>query len=178
LIGLLLLVIAAALVWKFVASGERFLPGFSRLLADPRIQRGAFSFLTGRSYLTGQFQGRSVAVRLQLKRRRYEQGYLVVAVQTAGPSTLDYEGIEARARDEGGQRALFAVAVHELLLSVEEGWLKAMWKPYGFIIFPGRFSEEKWRKVLEAMHALATSLEGVSAQVVEMGSDACGLESE
>jgi hypothetical protein len=34
-----------------------------------------------------------------------------------------------------------------------------MWKPQGFVIFPGRFSEEKWRQVLEAMQVVATSLE-------------------
>jgi hypothetical protein len=34
-----------------------------------------------------------------------------------------------------------------------------MWKPVGFVIFPGTFSEEKWRPVLEAMRTVAASLE-------------------
>jgi hypothetical protein len=54
---------------------------------------------------------------------------------------------------------LFSIAACDLLLSVEEGWLKALWKPQGFVIFPGQFSEEKWRQVLEAMQTVVTSLE-------------------
>jgi hypothetical protein len=54
---------------------------------------------------------------------------------------------------------LYAIAAHYLLLNVEDGWLKTMWRPQGFVIFPGRFSEEKWRNALEAMRALVASLE-------------------
>jgi hypothetical protein len=149
-------------VWTFIAPGERFLPGFARLVTAPAMQRGAFSFFSGRSYLIGTVHDRDVAVRLQLKRRRYEQGYLVVAVRTGGQPTLDYDGIAARTRDEAGRRALFSLAANDLLLSVEEGWLKALWRPQGFVIFPGRLSEEKWRHVLESMHLVATSLEAAA----------------
>ena len=83
-----------------MASGEHFLPGFARLLTAPAITRGTFSVFSGRSYTTGTFQGREVAIRLQLKRSRYGQGYLVAAIRTDGVHTLNYEGIEARARDE------------------------------------------------------------------------------
>jgi hypothetical protein len=120
------------------------------------------SFFSGRSYAMGKFQDRDVAVRLQLKRSRYGQGYLVVAVRTGGQPTLNYDGIEARVRDDAGRRALFTIAKHDLLLSVEDGWLKALWTPQGLVIFPGRFSEEKWREVLEAMRAIAASLEGAA----------------
>ncbi|MEO6212362.1 MAG: hypothetical protein ABIP65_01925 [Vicinamibacterales bacterium] len=147
------------IVWKLIAPGGQFLSRFARLLTGPDIQRGAFSFFSGRSYATGRFQDRDVAVRLQLKRTRYGQGYLVVAVRTGGPSTLDYEGIDARTPDDAGRRALVSIAAHDLLLSVEDGWLKALWRPQGFVIFPGRFSEETWQGVLEAMWAVATSLE-------------------
>ena len=146
-------------VWKIAAPGEQFLPGFARLLTEPRIQRGPFSFFSGRSYAVGKFQGREVAVRLQLKRGKYAQGYFVVAVRTGGPPMLDYTGIDARTQDDAGWRALVSLAAHDLLISVEEGWLKALWQPQGFIIFPGRFSEEKWRQVLDAMQTVATSLE-------------------
>ena len=156
---LLVLAIVVLVVWKLAARGEQFLPGLSRLLTEPRIQRGPFSFFSGRSYAVGKFQGRDVAVRLQLKRARYAQGYLVVAIKTGGPPTLDYTGLDARTRDDAGRRALVSLAAHDLLISVEEGWLKALWRPQGFIIFPGRFSEEKWRQVLDALHAVATSLE-------------------
>lgn len=143
----------------FIAPGEQFVPGFARLLTEPTIQRGAFSFFSGRSYATGRFQDRDVAIRLQLKRSRYGQGYLVVAVRTGGPPALDYDGIDARTRDDAGRRALVSIASHDLLLSVENGWLKALWRPQGFVIFPGRFSQEKWRQVLDAMKAVATSLD-------------------
>ena len=147
------------MVWTLAAPGERFLPAFARLLAAPAIQRGVFSFFSGRSYVTGKVHDRDVAVRLQLKRRRYAQGYLVVALRTGGPSPLDYDGINARTRDDAGRRALVSLAGNDLLLSVEEGWLKALWRPQGFVIFPGRFSEEKWQSALDAMHVVAASLE-------------------
>jgi hypothetical protein len=157
--GLLVLVGVGVLVWKFVVPGEQFLSRFMQLLTEPRIQRGAFSVISGRSYATGSFQGRDVAIRIQLRRSEYEVGYLVIAVRSGGPATLDYAGIDARARDDAGRRALFSLAAHDLTIAVEDGWLKAQWKPHGFMIFPGRFSEDKWRPVLEAMHALARSLE-------------------
>jgi hypothetical protein len=128
-------------------------------LTETTIRRGPFSFFSGRSYAVGKFQGRAVAVRLQLKRGKYAQGYLVVAIRTGGPPMLDYTGIDARTRDDAGRRALVSIATHDLLMSVEDGWLKALWRPQGFMIFPGRFSEEKWRQVLAAMDAVATSLE-------------------
>lgn len=158
----MLLVIVGVVAWKFITPGEQFLPHFARLLTEPTIQRGPFSFFSGRSYATGRFQDRDVALRLQLKRSRYGQGYLVVAVRTGGPPALNYDGIDARTRDDAGRRALFAIAAHDVLVSVEEGWLKALWRPQGFVIFPGRFSEEKWRQMLEAMRALATSLEAAA----------------
>jgi hypothetical protein len=162
LLTLLLLLLVVVVGWRFVAPGEQFLPGFARLLTEPSIQRGPLSFFSGLSYATGKFQGRDVAVRLQLKRSRYGQGYLVVAVRTGGQPMLDGDGIHAGTLDEAGRRALLSLVSHDLLLSVEAGWLKALWRPQGFIIFPGRFSEEEWRQVLDAMQLVATSLEAVA----------------
>jgi hypothetical protein len=159
---LLLLLVVVVVAWKFIAPGEQFLPGFARLLTEPSIQRGPFGFFSGRSYATGKFHDRAVAFRLQLKRSRYGQGYLVIALRAGGQPTLDYDGIDARTRDDAGRRALFSIAAHDLVLSVEEGWLKALWRPQGFVIFPGRFVEEEWRQVLDAMRVVATSLEAVA----------------
>jgi hypothetical protein len=159
LLTLLLLVIVVVVVWRLAAPGERFLPEFARLLTAPRIERGLMSFFSGRSYATGRFQERDVAVRLQLKRSRYGQGYLVVAVRTGGPPDLDYDGIDARTRDEAGRRALASLAAHDLVISVENGWLKALWRPQGFLIFPGRFVEDTWRQVLDALRVVVGSLE-------------------
>ena len=155
----LLAIVIGVVVWKFFASGQQFVPAFAGLLSGATVQRSVFSVLSGRSYATGQFSGRDVAIRLQLRRGEYQVGYLVIAVRTAGPATLDANGIEAHTRNEAGRRALFAIAKHDLLLTVEQGWLKTMWQPVGFTTFPGRFSEEKWRPVLEAMQHVATSRE-------------------
>jgi hypothetical protein len=155
----LLFVVAGVAVWLFIAPGMRFLPAFARLLTSPQIEQSPFSFFSGRSYVTGQFQGRDVAIRLQQSRRRYQLGYLVIAVRTAGVPTLDYNGIEARVQDDAGRAALFTIAARDLLLTVEDGWLKTMWKPMGFATFPGHFAEERWRSVLDAMGTIAASLE-------------------
>jgi hypothetical protein len=80
-------------------------------------------------------------------------------MRTSGPQALDSSGVDARTRDDAGRRALFTIAANDMLLSVEDGWLKTMWKPVGFVVFPGTFSEDKWRPVLESMHAVAASLE-------------------
>ena len=157
--ALLLLVIIVAIVWALNAQGTRFLPHFSTVLEAPRIERGAFSILSGRSSLRGRFQDRDVAIQLQLKRGRHGLGDLVVAMRTSGEQSLNREGIESRVRDEAGRRAMSALAAHDLLLSVADGWLQAWWRPQGLVFFPGRFAEEKWRPVLEAMHVLATSIE-------------------
>ena len=158
-LALLLIVAIAVVVWRLNAAGQQFLPAFSRLLTGAQIQRSPVSLLTGRLYATGQFHGRDVALRLQVRRGRYQLGYLVVAMRTSGPQTLDSSTVDSRTRDEAGRRALFTIAANDLLLSVEDGWLKTMWKPVGFVTFPGTFSEEKWRPVLEAMHTVAASLE-------------------
>jgi len=142
-----------------MAPGRAFLPAFAQLLTEPIVQQSPLSFFSGRSYVSGRFGGREVAVRLQQKRGKYQVGYLVIAVRTSGPQTLDANGVEAHTRDEAGRKALFTIAANDLPLSVEGGWLKALWMPAGFVIFPGRFAEEKWRPVLEAMVAVAASLE-------------------
>lgn len=155
----LLLVAVGFVVWTLMAPGRAFLPGFAELLTQPVLQQSPLSFFSGRSYVLGRFGGREVAVRLQQKRGRYQVGYLVIAVRTGGPQTLDANGIEVHTRDDAGREALFTIAANDLPLSVEGGWLKALWMPAGFVIFPGRFEEEKWRRVLEAMVAVAASLE-------------------
>ena len=159
MIALFALTIVVGIVWMFNAPAGRFLHGFAGLLEGPRIERGTFSLLSGRSYTIGGFEGREVAIRLQLKRGRYDHGYLVVAMRTDGLPPLDHAGIEKRTHDEAGRAALSAIVERDLKLIVEEGWLKAMWRPSGLFIFPGPFSAEKWRGLLGAMRTLAASLE-------------------
>ena len=162
--ALLVVLLVGVLAWLLIAPGLRFLPQFSTLLATPKIERSPISFFSGRSYLTGTFNDREVVVRMQMKRGKHQLGYLVIALRTAGVSTLDNNGIEARIRDDRGQRALYSIARHDLILKVEEGWLKALWRPVGFTIFPGRFAPEKWREVLDSMQAVASALDASSRE--------------
>lgn len=159
MIGLLLLIIVVFVVWQLNAPGQQFLPRFARLLAKPAILQGPASFISGRSSANGRFRDRDVAIHLHLKRSRYGQGRLVVAVRTRKQPPLTDSSIDARISDDAGRRALLSLATHGLLLSLEEDRLNALWKPQGFFIFPGRFSEAKWSEVLDALHTVATSLE-------------------
>ena len=154
-----LLVIALALVWVLAAPGAQFLSRFASLLERPRIERGRWSVLSGQSSLRGNCRGREVAVQLQLKRSRHGQGDLVVATRANDARSLNMSGIESHVRDADGQRALTTLVAHDLLLSLDDGWLRAWWRPQGFVYFPGRFDEAKWREVLEALQVLTRSLE-------------------
>ena len=132
------------------------------MLTDPKRDSGGLSFLSGRSALSGQFRGRDVSAQIQLPRSKYGTSYLVVKVRTSAVESLTGTQVDSRATDDEARRALYLLAMQDLQLSVEEGWLRALWSPKGLFIFPGRFSEEKWRKVLEAMHTVTSSLEGRS----------------
>jgi hypothetical protein len=151
--------IVGGFFWWLMAPGLKFLPAFSRLLATPAVQGRVFGLFTGQTYLTGVFKSRLTAVRLHLKVNRYDRGYVVVALKTSGAPHVTYNDIDKRARDESSRRALFVLAREEVVIKVEDGWLKGIWKPAGFVLFPGTFSVEKWRAVLDAMDALANSLE-------------------
>ena len=163
MLALFLLVSIAVAVWVLNAPAQRFLPSLARLLSDPVVEGGAWSFVSGRSTASGTFDGRDVAILLKLKRGRHDRGYLVVAMRTEGPADLDAAGIDASASGDGARRALFELARHDLRLLVEGGWLKAVWQPHGFVIFPGRYSESRWRDVLQALQAVATSLDAVAS---------------
>ena len=141
-----------------IAPGERFLSEFADLLSEARVRRGPFSLLSGRAYASGLFRGREVAVRLQLKRSRYGQGYLVVAVRTPAQGDLDAAAFLAQTWRGAAGQARSLLDDRNLELSVEAGWLKGLWRPQGLVIFPGRFSAETWTQVLEAMTTLANSL--------------------
>jgi hypothetical protein len=163
MLTLLLALAVGLVVWSLYAPGARFLPALAGLLAAPRVQRSPLAFFSGRAYATGSFRDRAVALRLQLKRSRYGQGYLVIAVRVAHEAALRDADIEARIRDESGRRGLSALAAQGLRLGAEDGWLKALWKPHGPMIFPGRFHPARWRDVLDSLDAVATSLEETSA---------------
>lgn len=158
MVFLLLLTVAGA-VWILNVSSATFLTGFARLLDGGRVEGGALGFLTGRLRLTGRLADREVVVRLQLKRGRHSVGWLSVAVRTSVDLPAAGSAVEARVRDDDGRRALFDLASRDLLLGGDGGWLTARWQPQGFVFFPGRFVEARWRPVLDAMCRVAASIE-------------------
>ena len=149
--------LASGAIWAFMVRENRFLPAFARLLSDFRVESD--SFFTGRSVARGRREGREMAIRLQLGRGEDTAGELVVAVKTNGPLSMTGAEVDSRATGDAARRALFTLSVEELMLKVVDGWLEARWQPLGFRMFPGHFSEAKWRKVLDALHAVASSLE-------------------
>jgi len=157
--SLLVLLLVVAAVVALNAPSASFLPGFARLLANPRVEAGPLRFLWGQSSATGRLGDRDVTIRLQLKRSRYGQGYLVVAMRARVGETLNASAIDTRVQDDSGRRALFTLATRDVMLSVDDGWLAARWQPQGFVMFPGRFSGARWRPVLDAMQRVAESLE-------------------
>jgi hypothetical protein len=156
---LLVLAIAVATVWALNAQGQQFPRAFARLLGDPALDAGVWAFLSGRLAVSGTFAGRDVVLRLHLKRGRHDQGWLTVSMRTRVGGLLDAGGVDSRTAGDAGRRALFTLAKHDLMLSVEGGRLTALWKPQGFVLFPGSFADSKWREVLDAMHAVAQSLD-------------------
>ncbi|CAN7327542.1 hypothetical protein LJR225_001882 [Phenylobacterium sp. LjRoot225] len=153
-----MLVAVGIALWMLIAPGERFLGEFAHLLSEARVRRGPFSLLSGRSYASGLFRGREVAVRLQLKRSRYSPGYLVLAVRTSAQGGLGAAAFLAQTWQGAAGQARSWLDDRNLELSVEGEWLKVLWQPQGFVIFPGRFSAETWTQVLEAMATIASSL--------------------
>ena len=155
----LLLLAVAVLAWKFAAPGNRFLSGFARLLTTPAVVGGPLSVLSGRSEVTGSHRGREVIATLQLKRGTHGIGSLVVAMRTASQDTLDGSGIDGRVRDEAGRLALFTLAAEEVVLSLDQRWLQALWRPARFAFFPGPFDEARWLRVLDSLGVVVVSLE-------------------
>jgi hypothetical protein len=138
-----------------------FLPGFATLLDRPEVRAGFANYLAGRSYLVGEFAGRKVMVLLE-KGVEDDQSpaFLVVSMETRSVLRLDHSDFEDHARDREGKLALVALkARHDLRLALIDGCVKARSEQKIFRSFPGRFDSEKWRDVLEQMHALAGSLE-------------------
>jgi hypothetical protein len=162
-LALLVLVSIVAAVWALNAPGQRFLPSLARLLREPTVHAGAGSVLTGRSKASGTFSGRDVSIELKLRRGRHDQGYLVVSMRTNAAGPIDAADIDAHATGDAERRALYTLAMHDLMLRAGNGWLHARWQPQGFVLFPGAFAESKWREVLDSMHTVAAALDAAAS---------------
>ncbi|MGH3116468.1 MAG: hypothetical protein ACRD09_09730 [Vicinamibacterales bacterium] len=152
---------AVLVMYWFSKVDERtgFLADFAKLLDRPEIRVGFANYILGRGYLVGEFAGRKVRIMLE-RGGEDDLGFLVVSMEAGVLLRLDDGDFEEHARDRDGERALFALkARHDLRLALRDGCVKARAEQRIFRSFPGRFDPDKWRDVLEQMHALAGSLE-------------------
>lgn len=158
---MLVIVLLALFVttWIFIARRAQFIEQFARLLEHGVVHRTPSSAVEGQSSATGLFQGRDVAVRMQLRRSRDVKASLVIAMRVSRLPVLSADGIAERVADDEGRRAVASLSRQGLRLKVEEGWLKAAWQPQGFGIFPAGFSEDRWRLVLDELSTTARALE-------------------
>jgi hypothetical protein len=147
-------------VWvAYGCAGKGFLPGFANLLDRPQIVAGFVNWLYGRSYLKGEFSGRKVTILLE-RIGEDRPSFLVVSMETSCLRALSHSDFEDHAPDRAGELALFALkARHDLRLALSDGCVTARAEQQILRPFPGRFDPDKWRDVLQQMHALAGSLE-------------------
>lgn len=137
-----------------------FLSNFGKLIDHPKITAGFVNALARRTYLTGQFRGRTVVILLQRKLGKYGRAYLIVSMETSATGTVDQHDFSRFRHVRDAELALFALeGKHGLALTHEPRCLKVLWEPLIGFFFPGRFEEPKWQSVLEAMHTLAGMLE-------------------
>lgn len=161
--GLLVLLLIGVVVWALWAPAMAWVPRLAALLDRPVTKTGLVPFVMGLETAGGDFDGRPVLLALNHKRGRHSLGYLVIAMQPHAKSALSADALTTLATPEA-RDALDELAGHLALhVSFEDGWLKARWQPGGFMIFPGRFDPQRWRRVLQAMAVVARSLESTRA---------------
>lgn len=165
--ALVVLILVAVIGWTLLSPADRFLSAFATMLSDAKTERHPLARLSGRAYLTGRYAERDVTVRLQSRRGRHSVGYLVIALRTTYPHSLSGADVDRSTSDDMGRRALATLAAHDLLLLVEDGVVKATWRPHGLTFFPGSFVSERWRGVMDAMATVAASLEAGSRSVTK-----------
>jgi hypothetical protein len=155
-VGIVILIV----YWLSRADGRTgFLPDFATLLDRPEIRVGFANHVSGRSYLVGEFSGRKVTILLE-RVGEDRPSFLVVSMETSCLRALSHSDFEDHAPDRAGELALFALkARHDLRLALSDGCVTARAEQQILRPFPGRFDPDKWRDVLQQMHALAGSLE-------------------
>jgi hypothetical protein len=161
-LGILLLAGVAAVTWRLAKPRRDFLTGFASLLRAPERGRPSpRSWLTGSSYVGGEYQDRPVLLMLYA-RRGHRLGYLTLAMattatqrwsgstQATGANVSTPEMREARSE---------LIGRHRLTLEAKDGWLTATWSPIGLFFFPGSFDADKWRDVLARLRSVTVELE-------------------
>ena len=159
MLGVLVLLAIGFVLWKLWTPAMGWAPAFAALLERPVTKTGFLPFITGLETVGGDFEGRPVLLALHHKRGRYSLGYLVVAMQPHAPSGVSAEALATLVTPEAREALDELESRSELHVSFQDGWLKARWQPGGFMIFPGQFEPQRWRRVLQAMSVVTRSLE-------------------
>ena len=159
MLGPLVLLLIGFVLWKLWTPPMAWAPAFASLLERPVKKTGFLPFVTGLETVGGDFEGRPVLLALHHKRGRNSLGYLVVAMQPHVTSEFSTETLATLTAREVREALEELESRSELHMSFEDGWLKARWQPGGFMIFPGQFEPQRWRRVLKAMSVVARSLE-------------------
>lgn len=160
MIALLTLAVLAAAVWALWAPALAFASGFASLLQRPVQKTGLWPFVAGLETVGGEYRGRSVLLLVHHKRGRHSLGYLVLAMRPQGGDQGSLPSVRESVQGTAARQAWDDLELHhKLTLSFADGWMKATWQPFGLMIFPGRFEPDRWRTVLQSMHAVVTSLE-------------------
>jgi hypothetical protein len=157
--GLLVLLLIAVVVWKLWTPAMAWAPAFATLLERPVTKTGFLPFIMGLETAGGDFEGRPVLLALHHKRGRNSLGYLVVAMQPHTTSGLSADALSTLTTPEVREALEELEGRSELHVSLDDGWLKARWQPGGFMVFPGQFEPQRWRCVLQAMSVVNRSLE-------------------
>ena len=157
--GLLIILVIGFVAWKLWTPGMAWAPGFATLLDRPVKKTGLLPFVTGLETAGGDFEGRPVLLALHHKRGRNSLGYLVVAMRADATPAFSTEALATLTTSDAREALEDLQSRSELHVSFEDGWLKARWQPGGFMIFPGQFDPQRWRRVLKSMSVVARSLE-------------------
>lgn len=158
MIAILILIAVALAWWWFLSPVARFTQRFATLIDTPAAPPALFA-LTGRSSVSGTFEGRPVVLRV-VSPREEKAGRVVLAMRTTASDGDRWKDSTLVMRDPDISRATFDLeGRYELTLSVSNGWLTATWMPFSPLRFPGIFAEERWRTTLAQMAVLARWLE-------------------
>jgi hypothetical protein len=159
MLGLLVLLLIGFVLWRLWTPAMAWAPAFATLLDRPVKKTGFMPFVAGLETAGGDFEGRPVLLALHHKRGRNSLGYLVVAMKPGATSGFSTEALATLTAPEVRDALEELESRSELHVSFEDGWLKARWQPVGFMIFPGQFEPQRWRRVLTAMSVVARSIE-------------------
>lgn len=147
-----------ALVWWFLAPGLSFVRRFAELIENPSTTPIGLRFPGFKSTASGQFKGRSVRLTL-LHPTKHRLGVGIVEMSTSASGGEAWkDSTLTRENPDIGHATFDVEGKYGLILSLEEGWLRATWRPRG-LWFPGPFDEPVWRTTLAHMHTIASWME-------------------